>query len=80
LNDNAAEIGANGLGENYSKESKYPVRTLGSFTEKFGYKLLEKCMRGARGQQLCCYELVPIDYVAEYAANRKMKNAGMDIG
>jgi hypothetical protein len=78
LNDNAAEIGANGLG-NYSKKSKYPVRTLGTFTEKFGYKLLEKCTRGARGQQLCCYELVPIDYVAEYAANRQMKNAGMDI-
>jgi hypothetical protein len=79
LNDNAAEIGANGLG-NYSKKSKYPVRTLGTFTEKFGYKIKEKCTRGARGQQLCCYELVPIDYVAEYAANRKMKNAGMDIG
>jgi hypothetical protein len=78
LNDNAAEIGANGLG-NYSKESKYPVRTLGTFTEKFGYKLKEKFSRGARGQQLCCYELVVIDYVAEYAANRQMKNSGMEI-
>lgn len=72
LNDNAAEIGANGLG-NYSKQSKYPVRTLAAFVEKFGYKMLEKCTRGGRGQQLCCYELVVIDYVAEYATNRKMK-------
>jgi hypothetical protein len=69
LNDNAAEIAANGLG-NYTRKSKNPLRTLGTFIEKFGHELIERERIGGRNEQERFFDFRVIDCIDRYTKNR----------
>ena len=76
LAENHKELVINGLG-NHSKVSKYPMRQLGRFVEKFGYKIV------AVGQQhdgQRWYALAIHTLVAEYAKNHGRAQHMVGIG
>jgi phage/plasmid primase-like uncharacterized protein len=68
LNQNAAEIAANGLG-NYTKISAYPIRTLDSFLKRYGHDLKE-LRRDGTGERLRIYAVVKNPVVYGYVEAR----------
>jgi hypothetical protein len=66
LKRHAAELAANGFSD-YRKESKNPMKTLGNFLKKMGWKLRVHKRNGYR-----TYSVEKIDYIERYVANRKI--------
>jgi hypothetical protein len=73
LNHNYAELAACGLG-NYAKPSKYPVRAVNEFLERFGYKLeARKISSGVRkGDRV--YVLGSDERIDEIVERRTLQN------
>lgn len=69
LNENAAEVAANDLG-NFTYKTKNPLRKLGEFVKRFGYELSDLERTGSNGKRSRIFEIKPIDYISGYVNNR----------
>jgi hypothetical protein len=71
LQQNAAELAANGIG-NYTQIGSRPVTTIGNLVRQFGYKIAFSAQPFKDGKRIRIYQLQEIEHIHRYVDNRKL--------